>query len=132
MVELKGYKISKLKVKNQVQPGTRLKLQNQFKYNVNYLNDNKTCIGMLELRITDADLNPFEVKIDAAAEFTYGAEDEKPDIHTKSFDQLFPFIRQTVNTAASLTGLPGLFIPVMKLNRDTVRVNENGESSPLN
>ncbi|MDE5984524.1 MAG: hypothetical protein K2H13_04645 [Eubacterium sp.] len=134
MVELKGYKVNRLEIENKVKPGTQLKLQNQLKYNVNYLNDNKTCIGMLEFRITDADLNPFEMKIEIVAEFNFGPGDERADIHTASFDQLFPFVRQIVNTVTSFTGMPGLMIPIMRLNRDTVRVNETDEkeSSPLN
>lgn len=134
MVELKGYKVNRLEIENKVKPGTQLKLQNQLKYNVNYLDDNKTCIGILEFRITDSDLNPFEIKIEMVAEFNYGAEDEKADIHTTSFDQLFPFVRQIVNTATSFTGMPGLMIPIMRLNKNTVQVNENTpkESSPLN
>ncbi|MCM1115390.1 MAG: hypothetical protein NC397_07840 [Clostridium sp.] len=136
MVELKGYKVNKLTIENKVKPGTQLKLQNQLKYNVNYLDDNKTCIGIMELRIADADLNPFEIKIEMVAEFNYGDGDEKPDIHTTSFDQLFPFVRQIVNTVTSFTGMPGLMIPIMKLNKDTVKVNNstpNGtDHSPLN
>lgn len=132
MIELKGYKVNKLEIENKVKPGTQLKLQNQLKYNVNYINDNKTCIGIMELRIADADMNPFELKIEMVAEFNYGVEDEKPDIHTGSFDQLFPFVRQIVHTVTSFTGMPGLMIPIMKLNKDTVRVNEPKESSPLN
>ncbi len=134
MVELKGYKVNKLEIENRAKPGTQLKLQNQLKYNVNYMDDNKTCVGMMELRIMDADLNPFEIKIEMVAQFTYGTEDEKADIHTTSFDQLFPFVRQIVNTATSFTGMPGLMIPIMRLNKDTVRVNEpnKNESSPLN
>lgn len=136
MVELKGYKVNKLTIENKVKPGTQLKLQNQLKYNVNYLDDNKTCIGIMELRIADADLNPFEIKIEMVAEFNYEAGDKKPDIHTTSFDQLFPFVRQIVNTVTSFTGMPGLMIPIMKLNKDTVKVNNstpNGtDHSPLN
>lgn len=134
MIELKGYKVNRLEIENKVKPGTQLKLQNQVKYNVNYLDDNKTCIGILEFRITDSELNPFEMKIEMVAEFNYGAEDEKADIHTTSFDQLFPFVRQIVNTATAFTGMPGLMIPIMRLNKNTVQINENApkESSPLN
>jgi preprotein translocase subunit SecB len=133
MVELKGYKVNKLEIENRVKPGTQLKLQNQLKYNVNYMDDSKTCVGIMELRIMDADLNPFEIKIDLVAEFTYSDEDSKADIHTTSFDQIFPFVRQIINTATSFTGMPGLMIPIMKLNKETVRVNDkNAQSSPLN
>ncbi len=134
MIELKGYKVNRLEIENKAKPGTQLKLQNQLKYNVNYMDDRKTCIGIMELRILDADLNPFEIKIEAVAEFTYDESDEKTDIHTQSFDQFFPFIRQIVNTASSFTGMPGLIIPIMRLNKDTVHVNapKSGENSPLN
>ena len=132
MIELKGYKVNKLEIENRAKNGTQLKLQNQLKYNVNYINDNKTCIGRMELTISDAEMEPFKLTLEMIAEFTYGPEDEKPDIHTVSFDQLFPFARQIVNTATSFTGMPGLLIPIMKLNKDTVRVNEANETSPLN
>ena len=132
MIELKGYKVNKLEIENKVKPGTQLKLQNKLKYNVNYLDDNKTCIGIMELRVADAYLNPFEIKIEMVAEFNYGAEDEKPDIHTGSFDQLFPFVRQIVHTVTGYTGMPCLMIPIMKLNKETVRINEQKETSPLN
>ncbi|MGN1122905.1 MAG: hypothetical protein ACI4RR_01060 [Eubacterium sp.] len=135
MVELKGYKVNRLEIENKAALGTQLKLQNQLKYNVNYMDAENKCIGFMELRITDADMNPFELKIEMVAEFTYGPDDEKPDIHTTSFDQLFPFARQIINTATSFTGMPGLFIPIMKLNKDSVKVAapaNNNENSPLN
>ena len=97
MVELRAFKVNKLEVENTVAPGTQLKLQNQVKYNVNYMDGDKKCIGILELRVADADLQPFEIKIEAVAEFAYGDEDAKPDIHTSSFDQLFPFVREIIH-----------------------------------
>ncbi|MGN1420209.1 MAG: hypothetical protein ACI4XC_01690 [Eubacterium sp.] len=136
MVELKGYKVNRLEIENKVKPGIQLKLQNQVKYNMNYMDGDKKCVGFLELRITDADQNPFEIRIEAVAEFTYGDTDDKADIHVNSFDQLFPFIRQIVSTSASFTGMPGLLIPIIKLNRDTVKIanpkSNESENSPLN
>lgn len=137
MVELKGYKVNRLEIENKVKPGVQLKLQNQLKYNVNYMDDNKTCVAVMDLRVIDSQLNPFEIKLEAVAEFTYGDEDQKADIHTTSFDQLFPFIRQIIHTVTAFTGIPGLMIPIMKLNKDTVQVNEKNapkgsNNSPLN
>ena len=59
--------------------------------------------------------------------FRLRTEMKKPDIHTQSFDQLFPFLRMTINNAASLTGLPGLLIPIMHLNKNTVTVGKPQE-----
>ena len=137
MVELKAYKVNRLEIENKVKPGVQLKLQNQLKYNVNYMDDNKTCVAVMDLRVIDSQLNPFEIKLEAVAEFTYGDEDQKADIHTTSFDQLFPFIRQIIHTVTAFTGIPGLMIPIMKLNKETVQVNEKNapkgsDNSPLN
>lgn len=135
MVQLKGYKINSISFENKVQNGTELKLQNQVKYNVNYMDAENVCVGILNFRVSDADMQPFEIKIEMMAEFAYENGDEKPDIHTKSFDQLFPFLRQTINTITATSGMPGLLIPIMTLNRDAVSLgnpNNNEEGSPLN
>lgn len=136
MIELRAFKVNKLEVENKVAPGTQLKLQNQLKYNVNYMDGDKKCVGIMELRVADADLQPFEIKIEAVAEFSYGDEDSKPDIHTGSFDQLFPFIREIIHNVTGYTGMSGLLIPIIRLNKDTVKVanhnNDDNESSPLN
>ena len=136
MVELKGYKINSLSFENKAKNGTQLKLSNQVKYNVNYMEEENRCVGILNFRVSDADMNPFEIRIEMVAEFTYEPGDEKPDIHTGSFDQLFPFVRQAINNLTTMSGMPGLLIPIMKLKRDSVALGkpkeEDEESSPLN
>lgn len=124
MIEMRGYKINSLEFENKVENGTQLKLQNQVKYNVNYIDADKKCFGILNFKVLDADMQPFEIKIELVAEFTFGEEDEKPDIHVASFDQIFPFVRQIINNTTSMAGMPGLMIPMMKLNRDTVAVGK--------
>jgi preprotein translocase subunit SecB len=135
MVELKGYKVNSISFENKVANGTQLKLQNQVKYNVNYMEQDNKCLGILEFRVADSDMNPFEIKLEMVAEFVYEDGDDKADIHVDSFDQLFPFLRQVINNVTSLSSIPGLLIPIMKLNRDTVSVGKpkkTDEQSPLN
>ncbi|MBE6816853.1 MAG: hypothetical protein E7520_04030 [Ruminococcaceae bacterium] len=137
MIELKGYKINSINFENKVPNGTELKLQNQVKYNVNYIDAENRCVGILDFRIADSDMNPFEIRIEMVAEFTYSPDEQKPDIHTGSFDQMFPFLRQTVNTLTATAGMPGLLIPMMKLDKSSVAVNnhanpDESENSPLN
>lgn len=136
MVELKGYKIKSISFENDVQNGTQLKLQNKFKYNVNYIGSENKCIGILDFKVLDSQLNPFEIKIEMIAEFTYDDGDDKADIHISSFDQMFPFLRQTICNITSTSGMPGLMIPIVKLRKDSVSVKNNNvsedEESPLN
>lgn len=123
MVELKGYKINSIEFDNKVANGTELKLQNQVKYNVNYIDADKRCVGILNFKVADAEMNPFEIKIEMVAEFSYEEGDERPDIHTASFDQIFPFLRQAINGLTSMAGMPPLMIPIMKLKRESVEMN---------
>lgn len=135
MIELKWYKISSISFENRVANGTQLKLKNQVKYNVNYMDDDKRCVGRLEFRVSDEDMNPFEIRVELEALFTYDDGDERPDVHTSSFDQLFPFLRQIIHSTTAMSGMPGLMIPIMKLDRNSVNVGkpeDNGETSPLN
>ncbi len=132
MVILKGYKVNKMSIENRVQPGTELKLQNTLNYNVNYAEADKKCWGIVNFGITDANAQPFGVNIEMVAEFTYDEGDEKPIIHTTSFDAVFPYIRMLVTNLTSQSGMPGLIIPIMKLNPNTVKVEEKKENSPLN
>ena len=106
MVQIQGYKVNKLHMENTVANGTELQLQNQVKYNVNYMDDVHKCVGILSFRITDGNMNPFEVQIDMVAEFTY-------------------------DEVAGHCGVPGLMIPIMRLNKDTVTVG-GPDQSPLN
>ena len=135
MIQMTGYKINSLEFENKVENGTQLKLQNHVKYNVNYIDAENRCVGILHFRVEDADMQPFEINIEMAAEFSFDDGDEKPDIHVTSFDQLFPFVRQIINTTTSMSGMPGLIIPMMKLNRDTVAVGKpekNDDEGMLN
>ena len=129
MVELRAFKVNKLEVENTVAPGTQLKLQNQVKYNVNYIEDESRCIGTLNFRVFDTDMQPFEIKIEAVAEFTYTADEEKSDIHIGSFDQLFPFVRQCVATLTSMSSMPSLILPIVRLERSSVEMQSNEKNN---
>ncbi len=135
MTELRSYKVSSLTFENKVENGTQLKLKNQFSYNVNYYEQDKRCVGKLDFRITDDEMKPFSIRIEMEALFTYEDGDEREDIHADSFAQLFPFLRQIVNTATAMSGIPGLVIPLAKIDRNNVKINNTpptDESTPLN
>lgn len=134
MTQLKGYKINSLYFENKIQGSQQLSLQNQVKYNVNYIDNDNKCIGILNFRVFDTDMKLFEIKLEAVAEFVYDDGDEKADIHVDSFAQLFPYIRQAISSVTSMSGMPPLMIPIMRLERSSVNVadKENNEEGMLN
>lgn len=123
MVELKGYRVTSIDYDNKIAGGTQLKLQNQVRYNMNYFDAENRCQGILNFRITDADLKPVEIKVELVGDFVYQDGDDKADIHADSFDQLFPFLRQIVNNITSMSNMP-LLIPVIHLDRSSIQINE--------
>lgn len=56
MVQLKEYKLNSVYFENKVAGNTKLALQNQVKYNVNYIEDESRCIGTLNFRVFDTDM----------------------------------------------------------------------------
>ena len=127
MVELQGYKVNSISFENNVEDGAELELQNKFQYNVNYADEENRCIGMLNFRVIDSELQGFEIKVDMVAEFSYDDDDKKADIHTESFAQIFPFLRQIICNITVSGGMPPLMIPFIRLDRDAVSVNDNVE-----
>lgn len=133
MVELKGYRVAQINYRNQIAGGTQLKLQNQVKYNMRYADNENRCQGVIDFSILDADMNPIEVNIQLIGDFTFDDGDDKADIHTESFDQLFPFLRQIVNSVTSMSNMP-ILIPLVKLDKTKVQFNkaDSNETSQLN
>lgn len=135
MVELNTFKVSSITFENKVPNGTEIKLNKQFSYNVNYFGEENRCVGKLDFRVTDEQLRPFSIRVEMEALFSYGEGDEREDIHTESFEQLFPFLRQIIHSTTAMSGVPGLIIPAVHIEKENVKVADNvegEESSPLN
>ncbi len=135
MVELLTFKVNSITFENKVPNGTEIKLAKQFSYNVNYFGDDKRCLGKLDFRINDEDLRPFSIRVEMEALFKYDDDDEREDIHTESFEQLFPFLRQIIHSTTAMSGVPGLIIPAVHIDKSNVKVADKAgeeESSPLN
>lgn len=135
MVELLSFKVNGITFENKVPNGTEIKLAKQFSYNVNYFGEENRCLGMLDFRVNDEQLRPFSIRVEIEALFSYGEDDEREDIHTESFEQIFPFLRQIIHSTTAMSGLPGLIIPAVHIDKNNVKVAdkpEGEESSPLN
>ena len=107
MVQIQGYKVNKLHMENTVANGTELQLQNQVKYNVNYMDDVHKCVGILSFRITDGNMNPFEVQIDMVAEFTYDEGDDKADITPSLLTRSIPSCARSSAKWPATAACPG-------------------------
>ena len=136
MVELLTFKANSITFENKVPNGTEIKLNKQFSYNVNYFGEENRCVGVLDFRISDEQLRPFSIRVELEALFGYGEDDEREDIHTQSFEQLFPFLRQIIHSVTAMSGVPGLIIPAVHIDKNSIKISDKEkteeESSPLN
>lgn len=138
MVDLISFKVSSITFENKVPNNTEIKLKNQFSYNVNYFGEENRCLGMLDFRVSDEELRPFSIRVEIEALFSYSPEDKREDIHTQSFEQIFPFLRQIIHSTTAMSGVPGLIIPTVHIKKENIKVadkpnnDDSGENSPLN
>ena len=135
MVELLTFKANSITFENKVPNGTEIKLNKQFSYNVNYFGNENRCVGLLDFRVSDEELRPFSIRVELEALFKYDEDDAREDIHTESFEQIFPFLRQIIHSTTAVSGVPGLIIPAVHIDKNNVKVAdkpEENEESPLN
>ena len=133
MVEMLYYKVNGISFNNRVPNGTELKLRNDVKYNINYFGEEKRCLGRLDFRVTDENMQPFEIRVEMEALFRYQEGDDQADIHVNTFDQIFPFLRQIIHTTTAVSGMPGLMIPMLHLDKNNVQVSPVDDAEgPLN
>ncbi|MBQ9227247.1 MAG: hypothetical protein IJ168_00320 [Eubacterium sp.] len=121
MVDIKWSRVTGIEYENRVQMGTEMRLKHSVnRYELRYNEAEQRCLGVLEFRIADEELRPFSIKVTMEALFTYEEGDDRADIHVASFDQLFPFLRQTVHSVTAMSGMAGLMLPMMHLKKTSV------------
>ena len=74
---MKAYKVSNIQLKNTLQGGTRLELQNKYSHNVKYSNNN-ACEGILKVDINDKSGNDnFKISVTVQGLFSMRAKLQK-------------------------------------------------------
>ena len=125
-VNLKGYKVSEIRLVSNLENGTRVELGNRYSYNVSYA-PNNVCRGEFTIDVEDKQ-NPdkFGIHLVLVGIFEFNGELEKERVHVLSFKELFPFARSIITTVTANAGIPPVIIPPIDIeSQDIYRFEKN-------
>ncbi len=119
-LQIKGTKITELSFINKLEKNAQLKIGNKYSYNVRYA-PNNICVGEFTAEIEQAEnADQFSIKLVYSAVFSYPADMGRDEIHLKSYDALFPYVRATIASITASAGIPPLHIPYIDISGEEI------------
>lgn len=127
MVNLQGYKVSKIEFANLLENGTKISLGNKYAYNVQYAKDANMARGEFDIEVHDKD-NPdkFKIRIVMVGIFSYLEGSKKEEVHAETFKALFPYAKALVTTVTANCSINPIMIPNIDIdNQQIYRFDKN-------
>lgn len=110
-VAFKGYNVVECSFANKLPPGTQIRLENKYQFNVKYAANNM-CIGEMTVKVADRDnADKFFVNIVIRGVFTFTPGLAKEAVHIDAYKMLFPYARVFISNLTSGAGIPPIMIP---------------------
>ncbi|MBR3645804.1 MAG: protein-export chaperone SecB [Lachnospiraceae bacterium] len=131
MVNLNGYVVNELDFTNELKAPGQLNLETRTNFNVQYMKDANRCIATCVVDMMEKTApNDFNFKISVRGIFEYEEGMSREEIHTATYDELFPFVRTiTCNTFVN-AGLPPMMIQKVKMDPSKINVSGGQEEKP--
>ncbi len=135
---LKQEIIKNISMNVNIEQGTNLELEIKFSFNVNYVNDNKTCVADLRQEVTKKDdPTKFRIVVEGLGVFDVegiNGDEDKKVAHVQAYQQIFPYVRNMIRTLTMEAGLPPLVLQPIKMTPENVRVGgtQNAPAGQLN
>ena len=122
VVDLRGYRVLELSVKNQSAERGSVQLKHTFSYNVSLNEGEHKGLGFLNFVMKNEQTEGgLSLKVSLVADITYSPEDDRKHIHKESFRQVFPYLRMTVTNLCSCAGIQGVMIPNLRIEDDQIK-----------
>lgn len=127
-VKLNGYVVNELDLTNELKQAGKLNISTRASYNVQYSTDGSRCIGTCVIDMMEESApNDFNFKISVRGMFEYEEGMDKKEIHKKTYDELFPFVRVIVANTFTNAGLPPMMVQKIKMDESNINVGGNKE-----
>lgn len=109
-VQLKAYKVSRIKFNNAVQSTVQLKLNNKVSHNVKYT-DGAVCEATLCIEVLDKDHpDVLNITVEVKGIFDIRRGVEKEFVHVDTFKELFPLAKALVTTVTANAGIKPIIV----------------------
>lgn len=118
--ELKLTKVESVEFVNKLPPNTKIELQNKYSYNVGYSKLN-TCHGEMKVEITDKNSpDRFRLVVVMKGFFIIKADIPKENLHVRTFDAMFPYLKSYVSNLTCSSGIPPVYIPYVDISNQSI------------
>lgn len=109
-VQLKAYKVSKIKFNNAVNGAVQLCFSNTVSHNVKYT-PNSTCEATLSIEVLDKKQpDVLNVSVELKGIFEINKSVEKEFIHVDTFKELFPLGKALITTISANAGIKPIIV----------------------
>lgn len=124
-VKFKGYIVNRMEFVNELKGAGKLELKNELKYNVKYSEQEHKCMGQCRFKVHHSERpDLFSIEVEARGFFEYAESSDKKEIHSETYNQLFPYIRSLISTITVNCGMPPVVIPKIEIDSGNVVVHE--------
>ena len=118
--ELKLCKVESVEFINKLPANTKIELKNKYSYNVGYSKIN-TCSGEFKAEIFDKnDPDRFHITVVMKGLFVTTESVSKEQLHIKTYDAVFPYVKSFVTNFTANSGIPPIYIPYIDISTQSI------------
>lgn len=109
-----------------IKENSNVELNNTFSFNVNYNQENTTCVAVLKQQLTHKEgAEKFSILVEGIGQFVCEgivSEETKKEAHVLAYNMLFPYVQNKIRDLAIDAGMPPLIIPITKMSVSDVQI----------
>ena len=128
--ELKLCRVESVEFVNKLPPNVKVELKNKYSYNVGYSKIN-TCTGEFKAEIYDQnEPERFRLVVVMKGLFTTAEGVAKEQLHVKTYDAVFPYVKSFITNITAGAGIPPVYIPYIDISNQSIyRVEIPGKNN---
>lgn len=129
-LNLVSYKLQDMQFFNKLDRAGEIQLENSFSYSVDYNQDNTQCKAKFYQCVKDksvTDDHKFFVSVELIGIFEIEGDvtdEDKREIHVRSYQQLFPYAETLVKQLCAAGGMPNFMLIRHKMSPNQVAINK--------
>ncbi|MEE3362383.1 MAG: protein-export chaperone SecB [Anaerovoracaceae bacterium] len=128
MLSFQGYQIVNIEFVNNEDENTEVELGINNDHTVSYNHDDQVCISTDTVTIEDQKApEKFRLAVTIHGEFSFEQGDDQREMHVQTYNEIFPFIRQSIASIMMTCGMPPFYIQPVQMTAENVKIADDIE-----
>lgn len=127
-------KVQEVHFVNKLTQQGQIQLDSSFTFNVNFAKDGKRCVAHIYQSVKDKESGEqLFASVDLVGAFTCEGvtdDEEKKQVHSQCYDQLFPYVQSTMQGLMQSSGIPGFQLRKAVIKTESVQVGKGQPPRP--